>query len=235
LRAVLSDTRVPVFAEDLDMGNVDNPTGVIDSASFLAAADSVVRITGNSYACGQSRTGTGFVVADDRIMTNAHVVAGTSRPVIEAPNGQVLVGTVVYFDVNDDLAIVAVSGLDARPLSEGIMAQPGDSAQIVGYPFGGPITATTAQVQNTKIFDSPNIYRLGHFPREAHMLAGQVSPGNSGGPLLTGEGDFVGIVFARATDRANVGYAMTLTELSPAVDGATTFTEPVSSGECIRD
>ena len=235
LRAGLSADRVPVFAEDFGSHSVDIPNGNVDSASLSAAAESVVRITGNSYACGQSRSGTGFVVADDRIITNAHVVAGTRRPVIEALNGQVLVGTVVYFDVNDDLAVVAVSGLDARPLSKGLMAQEGDSAQIVGYPFGGPITSTAAQVQSTRIFDGPNIYLLGEFPREAHMLAGQVSPGDSGGPLLSSEGDFVGMVFARATDRANVGYAMTLTELGPAVDRATTLTEPVSSGECIRD
>ena len=90
-----------------------------DTDALADASLSVVRISGTAYACGQNQSGTGFVVAPERVVTNAHVVAGVDRPVIEAPNGQAIDGFVVYFDDDDDLAIVAVPGLTtaALPLS----------------------------------------------------------------------------------------------------------------------
>ncbi|WP_010205159.1 MarP family serine protease [Salinibacterium sp. PAMC 21357] len=233
LRTALTDTGMPFFSSELGVGNAEVPSIDTDSVPLAAAAESVVRITGNAYACGQAQTGTGFVVADERVVTNAHVVAGTERPVIEALNGQVLTGTIVYFDAQDDLAIIAVPGLSPDPLRMGVTARPGASTAIEGYPFGGPITVDAALVQHVSTADSPNIYGVGAFPREVYTLAGQVNPGNSGGPLLTLDGDVVGAVFARSADQDNVGYAMTLTELQPVVDEAAALTNTVSSGACI--
>jgi S1-C subfamily serine protease len=234
LRDVFAVERNPVFAEDFGVDSVVVPNIVPSSASLSAAAKSVVRITGNAYACGQAQSGTGFVVARNRIVTNAHVVAGVQFPVVEALNGQVLVGTVVYFDASDDLAVIAVAGLDAKPLNKGAIARAGDTTNAVGYPFGGPIVVTASNVQSTKVYSSPNIYRSGASARQIYTLAGQVDSGDSGGPVLNRDGDYVGIVFARATDRANVGYAMTVTQLNPVVSSASALTAAVSSGACIR-
>jgi S1-C subfamily serine protease len=235
LHAFFSRERVPVFIEDFGSDTAVVPDVVVDNATLSAAAESVVRIVGNSYECGQGRSGTGFVVANDRIVTNAHVVAGVENPVIESLNGQVLVGSVVYFDVRDDLAVIAVTGLDATPLNKGTIAIAGETTELMGYSYGGPIVATVGTVQSTGIFNSPNIYRLGKSPRQVYTLVGKVSRGDSGGPVLNLAGEFVGILFARATDRANVGYAMTLTELDPILSSASEFTTAVSSGDCIRD
>jgi S1-C subfamily serine protease len=235
LHAFFSRERVPVFTEDFGSDTAVVPDVVVDNATLSAAAESVVRIVGNSYECGQGRSGTGFVVANDRIVTNAHVVAGVKNPVIESPNGQVLVGSVVYFDVRDDLAVIAVTGLDATPLNKGTIAIAGETTELMGYSYGGPIVATVGTVQSTGIFNSPNIYRLGKSPRQVYTLVGKVSRGDSGGPVLNLAGEFVGILFARATDRANVGYAMTLTELDPILSSVSEFTTAVSSGDCIRD
>jgi S1-C subfamily serine protease len=235
LYASSSSERVPVFTEDFGSDTAVVPEVVVGNATLSAAAESVVRIVGNSYECGQGRSGTGFVVANDRIVTNAHVVAGVENPVIESLNGQVLVGSVVYFDVRDDLAVIAVTGLDATPLNKGTIAIAGETTELMGYSHGGPIVATVGTVQSTRIFNSPNIYRLGKSPRQIYTLVGKVSRGDSGGPVLNLAGEFVGIIFARATDRANVGYAMTLTELDPILSSASEFTTSVSSGDCIRD
>jgi len=233
LRTVLADTGTPFFTSELGIANATIPNIDTDSAVLAAAAESVVRITGNAYACGQAQTGTGFVVTDERVVTNAHVVAGTQRPVIEALNGQVLTGTIVYFDPRADIAVIAVPGLTPDPLRMGITARPGTSTAIEGYPYGGPITVGAALVQHVSIASSPNIYGSGGSPREIYTLAGQVNPGNSGGPLLTLDGVFVGAVFARSADQENVGYAMTLTELQPVVEEAPALTGTVSSGACI--
>jgi S1-C subfamily serine protease len=235
LRNVLSDQGVTFFSSDLDGYNAATPTIDIGSARLATAAESVVRITGNAFACGQSQTGTGFIVANDRVVTNAHVVAGIEQPVVEALNGQVLTGTVVYFDASNDLAVIAVPGLAAAPLSLGIPMQTGDTAAIVGYPFGGPITVNAAIVRSVSTASSANIYGGGGFPRQVYTLAGKVSPGNSGGPLLTLDGDVIGAIFARGADQKDVGYAVTLTELQPVVNEAAALTTTVSSGTCIRD
>jgi S1-C subfamily serine protease len=232
LRNVLSDQGVTFFSAALDGYHAATPTIDIGRPRLATAAESVVRITGNAFACGQSQTGTGFIVANDRIVTNAHVVAGIEQPVVEALNGQILAGTVVYFDANNDLAVIAAPGLAAAPLSFGISMQTGDSAAIVGYPFGGPITVNAILVRSVS---SPNIYGGGGFPRQVHTLARKVSPGNSGGPLLTLDGDVIGAIFARGADQKDVGYAVTLTELQPVTNEAAALTTTVSSGTCIRD
>lgn len=235
LRALLADRGVTFFTTELGSDRAEIPTIDITSATLAAAAESIVRISGNAYACGQSQTGTGFVVADDRVVTNAHVVAGTDRPVIEALNGQLLTGTIVYFDAQDDLAVIAVPGLTAAPLKIGVISLPGDKTAIVGYPFGGPITVNAARVELVSTANSPNIYGMDGSPREVYTLAGKVDPGNSGGPLLTLDGDVVGAVFARGADQKDLGYALTLTELQPVVDIAPKLTKTVSSGACIRN
>ncbi|MGV8911814.1 MAG: MarP family serine protease [Rhodoglobus sp.] len=233
LRTLVTNTGVPFFTSELGIAGAAVPKIDTDSAVLAAAADSVVRITGNAYACGQAQTGSGFVVSPERVVTNAHVVAGTEEPVIEALNGQVLTGTIVYFDARDDLAVIAVPGLNAAPLQMGLTARPGTSTAIEGYPYGGPIAVDAALVQHVSTTESANIYGSGSFPREVYTLAGQVNPGNSGGPLLTLDGNVVGAVFARSADQENVGYAVTLTELQPVVDEAPALTSTVSSGACI--
>lgn len=233
LRTVLADQGVPFFTSELGAAGGKVPTIDTDSAILATAAESVVRITGNAYACGQAQTGTGFVVSDERIVTNAHVVAGTERPVIEALNGQVLTGTIVYFDPSDDLAVIAVPGLSSAPLPLGRTVRPGTSAAIEGYPYGGPITVDAALVQHVSTTSSLDIYGSGGSPREVYTLAGQVNPGNSGGPLLSLRGEVIGAIFARGADQENVGYALTLTELQPVVDDAPGLSATVSSGACI--
>jgi S1-C subfamily serine protease len=74
------------------------PAAVAGTPTLDLAAQSVVRITGNAYACGQSQSGSGFVVATDRVITNAHVIAGVDEPIVEVPGKGAKPARVVYFD-----------------------------------------------------------------------------------------------------------------------------------------
>ncbi|MBH0010382.1 MarP family serine protease [Salinibacterium sp. UTAS2018] len=232
-RTALSDRALPLLGSPLGDPNAQIPSIDTESPALDAAAQSVVRITGNAYACGQGQTGSGFVVAPERVMTNAHVVSGTSGPVVEAMNGQVLGTTIVYFDSVNDLAILAVPGLTVDALRLGDTARPGTSTAIQGYPYGGPFTTNPALVQQVSTFESPDIYGDGGAPREVYTLAGQVNPGNSGGPLLTLDGDIAGTIFGSSTEQNNVGYALTLDAVRPVAQNAADLSTTVSSGVCI--
>ena len=235
VRGTLLDGSLPVIEGVL--GPDETPTiPRIDTGSpaLNAAAQSVVRITGNAVACGQAQSGSGFVVADDRVITNAHVLAGVTELVVEAPNGEALAGSVVYFDPVDDLAVVAVPGLtpDALPLADTLAE--GTDAAFEGYPYGGPFSVGAAEILSVSVAQVRDIYDRSSAPREVYTLAADVREGNSGGPLLTLDGQVAGVIFARSGDTSNVGYAMTMAELDPVAAQAAGLQAPVSTGDCIR-
>lgn len=236
VRAAVLEEGLPVIGEAL--GGVAGSPGIPDVATdtdpLTAAAQSVVRIGGTAFACGQNQTGTGFVVAPDRIVTNAHVVAGVDQPIVEAPNGQTLEGRVVYVDPVDDLAVVAVEGLQSPALALSPALGVGAEGVVEGYPYGGPFTTGAAEVLAVSTEQIPDIYGSSRSPREVYTLAAVVQPGNSGGPLLSTDGRVAGVVFARSADDAELGYAMTNTELEPVSSAAPALSAPVSSGACVR-
>ncbi|WP_460701673.1 MarP family serine protease [Myceligenerans halotolerans] len=208
------------------------PAVDLDDPELEASARSVARISGIAYACGTSSTGSGFVVAPDRVVTNAHVVAGVDRPVVELPESPAREGRVVYFDPVDDLAVIAVDALDADALDIAPTLSVGDRAVVQGYPFGGPFTSTGAGVLGVDTARVPDVYGASAAGREVYSLAAAVRPGNSGGPLLTTDGQVAGVVFARADSASDIGYAMTSAELLPVAAQATELDSPVSSGRC---
>ncbi len=236
VRSTLVQDGLPVITQAL--GGVVNPPTLPNfdtgSPALNAAAQSVVRITGTAPACGQSQAGSGFIVADDRVVTNAHVVAGVREPVVETPGGQVIGGTIVYFDPIDDLAVIAVPGLSSPPLVLTTTVGDGTDGVIDGYPFGGPFVTAAAEVLSVDTARVADIYNNTQNDREVYTLATTVNAGDSGGPFLTLDGTVAGVVFARAANTENVGYAMTMAELNPVADQAAGLTAPVDSGTCSR-
>jgi Trypsin. len=79
-----------------------------------------------------------------------------------------------------------------------------------------------------------DIYGENPHATEVYQLAANVQEGNSGGPLLTTSGKVAGVVFAKAANTQNVGYALTMDELLPVAGQAAGLSAPVSSGACIR-
>ncbi len=232
LRSTVIESGLPVISGALGIQNPVIPTIDAGSPELTAAAQSVVRITGNALACGIAQSGSGFVIADDRVVTNAHVVAGVTEPVIESPAGQAIAATVVYFDPVVDLAVLAVPGLDSNPLDLGATVSPGTDAAVQGYPFGGPFSSIPAGVMAVQETQVQDIYESSRSAREVYTLASAVREGNSGGPLLSLDGDVIGVVFARSADRGDIGYAMTMTELTPVTDQAAGLSSPVDTGTC---
>jgi S1-C subfamily serine protease len=104
-----------------------------------AARGSILRVTGSAAACGSSFSGSGFVIADGYVLTNAHVVAGVLKPTVQIRSGEPLVeSTVVAFDPKLDAAVLFAPGLDAPSLPfAGGAPVSGDEAVVGGFPGGG--------------------------------------------------------------------------------------------------
>ncbi|MGW2665444.1 MarP family serine protease [Nocardia tengchongensis] len=194
---------------------------------------SVLRIRGIAPSCQRQLEGSGFVVAPERVMTNAHVVAGTNSVSVDTARGP-LTATVVLFDSNKDVAILAVPGLTAQPLALAPSdASSGESSIVLGYPGGGRYTASAARVRETLNLKGPNIYRDSDVKREVYTIRGQVRAGNSGGPLVDTDGRILGVVFGAAVTDDDTGYVLTLDEVKPELDSAASQSNAVGTGSCV--
>ncbi|MDQ4503818.1 MarP family serine protease [Sinomonas sp. ASV322] len=235
LRAfVLGDTLPRIIEGIGPLNPVPVPDANMDSPALRAASKSIVRITGTAFQCGQNQTGSGFVVAPGRVLTNAHVVAGVPEPVVEMQNAGARTAHVVYFDGVHDLAVLAVGGLSLPSLNLAGNSPPGTSAAFGGYPLGGPFTMRPAAIQGTTTVLAPDIYGANATPKTVYQISGQVQQGNSGGPLLTLDGAVTGVVFAKSENTDGVGYAITMSEVRPVADEAASLSQPVQPGACTR-
>jgi S1-C subfamily serine protease len=169
----------------------------------IRASESVVRITG--IACGLGVEGSGWVARPGLVVTSAHVVAGVASPRIDVPDGSAHFATVVHFDVRNDLAVLRVPELRARPLA---LADPdrGAAVALVGYPENGPLTRTPGRLGGTRKILSRDAYGEGPLRREVTTIRGLVRPGSSGGPGIDAQGRVRTTVFARrAAERGGYG------------------------------
>jgi S1-C subfamily serine protease len=235
LRSAVIGEGIPTLLDGFGQSQpVAIPDTNTDTPALNKAAASVLKIAGTAYQCGQNQTGTGFVVAPGRVVTNAHVVAGVDEPVVETPGGRALPGRVVYFDSQHDLAVVAVDGLRTEPLALAADLPSGSAAAFAGYPHGGPFQSKPATIQDITTVLVPDIYGRNASPEDVYRLAGDVQPGNSGGPLLTMDGQVAGVVFAKATSESSLGFAITMNDLGPVAAQAPGLGSAVSSGQCIK-
>lgn len=211
---------------------VDPPDPAVTDPVARAAAAGVVKVTGAAPSCGRGQEGSGFVVAPQRVVTNAHVVAGVPEPAVQVTGtGPRLDARVVVFDPERDLAVLAVPDLGSEPLPLGPELARGDSAVVLGFPLDGPYDAQAARVRQVLTAQGEDIYGDPGVVREVYSLATRVEPGNSGGPVLDADGAVVGVVFARSLDDSGTGYALTLDEAAPVLDAAGSA-EPVDVGRC---
>ena len=231
--AVIGDGIPPLF-EGIGGQPVPVPDASTDTPALNRASASVLKIAGTAYQCGQNQTGTGFVVSAGRVVTNAHVVAGVPEPVVEVPGGGALPGRVVYFDSQHDLAVLAVDGLRSAPLQLSSNLPAGSPAAFAGYPHGGPFQSKPAAIRDIATVLVPDIYGNNAAPEDVYRLAGDVQPGNSGGPLLTTDGQVAGVVFAKSTSENSLGFAITMNDLGPVAAKASGLGDPVSPGQCIK-
>jgi S1-C subfamily serine protease len=176
--------------------NVPPPVPQIAGAPRIrAAAGSVVRVLGS--ACGLAIEGSGWVAEPGVVVTNAHVLAGEQDTTVQLAGGSAgLAAQAVAFDARDDVAVLRVPGLGARPLALVPPPASGASGAIIGYPENGPLRITPGRIGRTQTVLTDDAYGRGPIERLLTPLRGTVRPGNSGGPVLDSEGHVLTTVFA---------------------------------------
>ncbi|MEU6056948.1 MarP family serine protease [Streptomyces sp. NPDC047097] len=207
---------------------------LVGSPVAARAQRSIVKVVGTAPSCGKVLEGTGFVFAERRVMTNAHVVGGVDEPTVQiGGEGRRYDARVVLYDWERDIAVLDVPDLDATPLRfTETDARSGDSAIVAGFPENGAYDVRSARVRGRINANGPDIYHRGQVRRDVYSLYATVRQGNSGGPLLTPDGKVYGVIFARSLDDANTGYALTVDEIREDIRLGSTAGQQVDSQGC---
>lgn len=193
----------------------------------------IVKVQGVATSCRKHIEGTGFVYAQNKIMTNAHVVAGVNQGLqVTDYLNKTHPAKVVLYNPDRDIAILHVAGLNMPILRFDGTAEKGDDAIVAGFPHGHGYTMNVARIRVQQKAKGFNIYERKTVVRDVYAIRGLVRQGNSGGPLLTPEGKVYGVVFAAALDQQETGYVLTAAEVAPdAEDGSRLFNQ-VDTQEC---
>lgn len=198
---------------------VAHPRGTCDLCDLYHEAQRyVVRVrTARGAAAGLVVSSLG------EVLTNAHVVEGDERPIVETYSGDSFGTGVVKADRHLDLALLRVEGPAATwvpfPIHRNAMPEVGSDVYVIGHPLGLGWTVTRGVVSASR--------RAGEVSERAMIQTdASISPGNSGGPLLDREGNLVGLVVFKISGGGaeNIAFAIPASEivefLKPPVPGA---------------
>ncbi len=239
LREVVSSAGFPEvvapWVPEMIFAVPDPDPGADSTEQVRAALPSVVKVLGRAESCSATLEGSGVVVQPGRVLTNAHVVAGTDRVVIAPVDGEPVVASVVYLDTATDVAVLAAPDLPSPVATlEPDLVSPGTDAVVAGFPGGGGLDTESARVRSTSNVIGLDIYGNDQVLREVVAFRGQVRPGNSGGPLLSTDGQVIGLVFAASLTDPDTGYALAQSQLAAALEvAAGPEVDPVAStGAC---
>jgi S1-C subfamily serine protease len=236
LKALFNTSGLPDVLQPFNrtpIANVEPPdTGLTADPVVAATRPSVLKIRGEAPSCQKVLEGSGFVVKANRVMSNAHVVAGATTVKVE-DGDHTYDARVVSYDPSADISILEVPDLPAAPLQFDMQEAPeGTDAIVLGYPGGGAFTATPARIRETIQLSGPDIYHTTTVMREVYTIRGAVHQGNSGGPLIARDGRVLGVVFGAAVDDADTGFVLTAKEVARQM-ARVDSTEQVATGACI--
>ena len=157
------------------------PTLTADYAAEKGKA-SVVRITGGNFA--KIGAGSGFFVQPDKVVTNLHVVARPGPIFAKLSDDETIwmVESIAAYDIENDLVVLKIGG-EGVPLSLGNSdnARKGEPIYAIGYPGGGAYKLTEGTIRSSRYKD------------KWLQTTADISKGNSGGPMLNGKGEVIGI------------------------------------------
>ena len=221
-----------VGLEPVPLAPVDTPSDPAAARIARTAIPGTARVT--TRACDTQVTGTAAVIAPGYLVTNAHVVAGSSTVRVQLPSGSAD-ATVVLFDPSLDVALLYAPHADGPALRFANRdPRRGAVGAALGFARGGPLVILPAAVTGGYPAEGRDIYGKALVTRDILELRAAVEPGDSGGPLILEDGTIGGLVFAESRTDATVGYALTPTSVAVRVQPGIGRTGGVDTGACLR-
>ena len=211
----------PPEPEDTDASNI--PRAPKDSGSKDPSKNLDPDMSKGGEKKGRIATGV-VIVENGIILTSLHVVAGAKKIGVTFPDGMETEADIVGVQPENDLAVIRAKKVpDDQPaatLGSSMKLKPGDEVVAVGFPFGiGPSVSAGVVSGTNREFRSPEGQRV---LNKLIQFDAAVNPGNSGGPLITMDGEVVGIVAALLNPTESrtfigIGFAVTIESAGSAV------------------
>lgn len=197
------------------------PAGVVEDAT-----PSTVNV--EAFGCGSGFEGSGFVVADGLVATNAHVVAGADEIRLRRTDGSTVPAAIHHFDGDRDLALLTSDvGRTPLPLRDPVVDE---GAAVIGYPGGqDQPRVAPARIADDRPTVGRNLYGRDRVERRVLYLSSQLRQGDSGSAVLGQDGGVVGVVFAVSPDNPDTAYALHVQELREVLAA----TPNGSTGACL--
>lgn len=190
-----------------------------------AAIQGVATAVGPSVVgIGRHQRGSGVVIADGKVLTNAHNVRG-EQVTVNFADGRSTAGRLAGIDVDGDLAVIEVDTAGAKPLAWGAGDGLSTGAAVFGAaasPSGGTRVTFGTVSAVARAFRGPGGRRIGGSVEHTAPLA----PGSSGGPIVDAAGSFLGL----NTNRLGEGFYLAL----PADSALRERVDALGSGERVE-
>jgi len=164
--------------------------------------------------------GSGVIIDNGIVLTNAHVVNQSEKLIVGLQDGRKFSGKVLGQDMLTDLAVIKLKGKGPWPkasLGNSDLIKVGDWAIAVGNPYGLENTVTLGIISNL----NRNVSQLGIYDKKIELIQtdAAINPGNSGGPLLNSEGEVIGInTLIRSGPGAGLSFAIPINKVKTIVN-----------------
>jgi len=173
---------------------------------FKSAKPSIVYIIGGDSSGNPTVQGSGFIIAQDEVVTNHHVVAGTSTAMAVFADGATAPVTKVLADSSSKDLIVLIVATGSRPplvLGDELSLQQGDPVYAIGAPKGLELTLTDGIVSAFRNLDDQFLIQS----------TAAIGHGSSGGPLFDSNGKVVGITSSLMSDTPGIYFSESIGDL----------------------
>lgn len=188
---IAADERDPTGTSGIVLTDISDVVGRL--ADSVVAIESIGQLRGRQLVLG---SGSGVVVAEGTIITNAHVVEAATAVVVTLNDGSEHSGTIVTIDIETDLAVIGVEGDDLQPVETGSTSdlEVGDGVFAIGYPLGlegSPSVSTGIVSALDRNLEEGDVSLFGLVQTDA-----AITEGSSGGGLFDASGHLIGVTTA---------------------------------------